>query len=318
MATDLRLRETIPDIAERLMETYAECLPIHHLDHGKLPARRATLRILDCLFEVLYPGFGDRQNLHMSNVVFHAGSLLTDLHDTLTTQISRALRVDRERRLGHPCDGIDEHGEPVDDDRVGQRRAVDFLERLPDIRRVLADDAQACLDGDPACTGLDEAVMAYPGLEAVTIFRVAHALHRLGVPLLPRIMTEHAHRSTGIDIHPAAVIGRSFFIDHGTGVVVGGTCVIGDHVKLYQGVTLGALSFPKDAAGALIRDTKRHPTIGDHVVIYANATVLGGATEVGEHSVVGSSVWLTESVPPYSMVTLEKPKLRIRGGQTPA
>ena len=173
---------------------------------------------------------------------------------------------------------------------------------------------QAAYDGDPACQSLDEVIFCYPGLDAVTVYRLAHELCELGVPLIPRMMTEWAHKETGIDIHPGAKIGHYFFIDHGTGVVIGETCEIGEHVKLYQGVTLGALSFPTDAEGNLIRGKKRHPTIEDRVVIYASATILGGDTVIGHDSVIGSSVWLTSSVEPYATVMMEKPRLRIRAG----
>ena len=179
---------------------------------------------------------------------------------------------------------------------------------------MLATDVQAAYDGDPACQSLDEVIFCYPGLDAVTVYRLAHELSDLGVPLIPRMMTEWAHKETGIDIHPGAKIGHYFFIDHGTGVVIGETCEIGEHVKLYQGVTLGALSFPTDAEGNLIRGKKRHPTIEDRVVIYASATILGGDTVIGHDSVIGSSVWVTSSVEPYATVTMEKPRLRIRAG----
>jgi serine O-acetyltransferase len=186
---------------------------------------------------------------------------------------------------------------------------------VPRVRALLELDLQAAYDGDPACKSLDEVIFCYPGLEAVTVYRLAHVLHELGVPLIPRMMTEWAHSRTGIDIHPGARIGKYFFIDHGTGVVVGETTVIGDWVKLYQGVTLGALSFPTDAEGKLVRGTKRHPTIEDRVVIYANATVLGGNTIIGHDSVIGSSVWITRSVVPYTTVILEKPRLHLQDGQ---
>ena len=193
--------------------------------------------------------------------------------------------------------------------------AITFLERIPDLRRLLATDVQAAYDGDPACQSLDEVIFCYPGLDAVTVYRLAHELHLLGVPLIPRMMTEWAHKQTGIDIHPGAQIGHHFFIDHGTGVVIGETCEIGEHVKIYQGVTLGALSFPTDTNGNLIRGKKRHPTIEDRVVIYASATILGGNTVIGHDSVIGSSVWLTGSVEPYTTVTMEKPRLRIRAAE---
>ena len=171
---------------------------------------------------------------------------------------------------------------------------------------------QAAYDGDPAVRNLDEVIFCYPGLEAVTIYRLAHVLYELQIPFIPRMMTELAHSRTGIDIHPGAKIGQYFFIDHGTGVVIGETCEIGDHVKLYQGVTLGALSFATDGDGNLVRGTKRHPTIEDRVVVYANATILGGATVIGHDCVIGSNVWMTRSVDPRTTVVLERPKLRIR------
>ena len=178
-------------------------------------------------------------------------------------------------------------------------------------------DVKAAYDGDPACKSLDEVIFCYPGLEAVSVYRLAHLLHKLEVPLIPRMMTEWAHTRTGIDIHPGATIGRYFFIDHGTGVVIGETTEIGDWVKLYQGVTLGARSFATDVDGNLVRGIKRHPTIEDHVVIYANATILGGGTVIGHDSIIGSNVWLTRSVVPGSIVAMESPKLRI-GGDDPS
>ena len=184
--------------------------------------------------------------------------------------------------------------------------------RLPAIRKSLLTDVEAAFLGDPACKNFDEVILCYPGLNAVTIYRLAHELYKLDVPFLPRMMTEWAHGETGVDIHPGATIGDHFFIDHGTGVVIGETCQIGQHVKIYQGVTLGALSFLQDEAGQLIRSSKRHPTIEDRVVIYANATVLGGDTTIGYDSVIGSSVWLTYSVEPQTTVTMENPNLRLR------
>ena len=173
-------------------------------------------------------------------------------------------------------------------------------------------DLKAAYVGDPACKNYDEVILCYPGLLAITIYRLAHELHLLNVPFLPRMMSEWVHGETGVDIHPGAKIGEHFFIDHGTGVVVGETCIIGEHVKIYQGVTLGAISFPEDKMGQLVRDAKRHPTIEDNVVIYANATVLGGETVVGHGSIIGSSVWLTSSVEPGTTVIMEKPKLRLQ------
>jgi len=245
----------------------------------------------------------------LANITYHVGDVVDRIHDKLSAQIARALmhedRVTNDARED-PC--LDEYAYQV----RGQEIAIEFLERLPAIRDVLATDVQAAYDGDPACRNLDEVIFCYPGLEAVTVFRLAHELQQLEVPFIPRMMSEWAHQQTGIDIHPGATVGRHFFIDHGTGVVIGETCRIGDHVKLYQGVTLGALSFDTDTDGKLVRGQKRHPTIEDHVVIYANATVLGGQTTIGHHSVIGSSVWLTRSIDPNTTVLLEKPKLRMR------
>ena len=182
-----------------------------------------------------------------------------------------------------------------------------FLAALPEVRRLVDTDVQAAYDGDPAATSRMEVVMAYPGLYAVTIHRLAHVLYKLKVPIIPRVMSELAHSKTGIDIHPGATIGERFFIDHGTGVVIGETTIIGRNVRLYQGVTLGGLSFDKDANGALVKGLKRHPNIEDNVVIYANATILGGDTTIGHDSEIGGNVWIKESVPPYSRVYNKPP-----------
>ncbi|MBO6121481.1 MAG: serine acetyltransferase [Kiritimatiellae bacterium] len=183
----------------------------------------------------------------------------------------------------------------------------DFVAALPEVRRLVETDVQAAYDGDPAATSRMEVVMAYPGLYAVTIHRLAHVLYKLKVPIIPRVMSELAHSKTGIDIHPGATIGERFFIDHGTGVVIGETTVIGRNVRLYQGVTLGGLSFDKDASGALVKGLKRHPNIEDNVVIYANATILGGDTTIGHDSEIGGNVWIKESVPPNSRVYNKPP-----------
>jgi serine O-acetyltransferase len=305
MATDIRLKESLPALTERIVETYEECGALHHLGHSPLPSYREVVEILSDLREILYPGYGRRQNLHMGNVGYHVGDLIDSLHDRLSTQIARALR--------HDCKARDLEN---DFEADAQLAAIRLLESIPELRKVLAEDAQAAFEGDPAARGLDEILFCYPGVAAVTVFRIAHELYLAGVPLIPRMMTEYAHAKTGIDIHPGATIGPRFFIDHGTGVVIGETTRIGEGVKVYQGVTLGALSFPRDeTTGELVRGTKRHPTIEDEVVIYANATILGGKTVIGHHSVVGSSAWITRSIAPHTVVTIEDPRLRIRGGE---
>jgi serine O-acetyltransferase len=295
------LKEGLHEITEAIVATYTECNHINHLGHRPLPSREAVIEVLGDLVEILFPGFARRQNLHMGNVEYHVGDLIDGLHDKLTLQIARAMRHDYDPQAG-----------PLDFEALAQQKTIELLRKLPDLRYMLEQDAESAFLGDPAAKSHHEIVFCYPGLDAITVYRIAHELLLLGVPLIPRMMTEHAHSKTGIDIHPGARIGPGFFIDHGTGVVIGETCDIGRNVKLYQGVTLGALSFPRDAAGNIIRGMKRHPTLEDDVVVYANATILGGDTTIGHHAVVGSSVWLTHGVEPYTVVTLEKPSLRIK------
>ena len=311
MASDFRLKEQLPQLTTRIVQTYRQLKGISHLGHCPLPNYEEIIACLEDLKDILYPGFRRREGLHIGNVTYHVGDLIDGLHDKLTRQIARALQhEDRVTNNVATCE------DAVDYEAKGQAMAIEFLERIPRLREVLATDVQSAFDGDPACKSADEVVFCYPGLDAITVFRIAHELYDLGVPFIPRMMTEWAHRQTGIDIHPGATIGPHFFIDHGTGVVIGQTCEIGAHVKLYQGVTLGALSFATDTDGNLVRGHKRHPTLEDRVVIYANATVLGGKTIVGHDSVIGSSVWLTHSVEPHTTVIMEKPKLRIRA-ETP-
>ncbi|HYO23594.1 MAG TPA: serine acetyltransferase [Lacipirellulaceae bacterium] len=307
MATDFRLKNQLPDITDRIVRTYDEVGRINHLDHCPLPRYDEVIAAIHELTEIIYPGFRRREGLHHGNVSYYVGELVDRLHDRLTTQIGRALRHDAG--AGRECTTREDY------EALGQAKTLQFLDQLPELRSTLATDVQAAFDGDPACKTPDEVIFCYPGLEAITVYRLAHLLHELGIPFIPRMMTEWAHSRTGIDIHPGATIGEYFFIDHGTGVVIGETCEIGRHVKLYQGVTLGALSFPTDSDGQLVRGAKRHPTLEDGVVIYANATILGGRTVVGRDSVIGSNVWLTSSVAPRTTVLLEKPNLRMRNDQ---
>jgi serine O-acetyltransferase len=285
---------TVARAAAALVRTYDTTdPPAHNLDvAGRLPSPERTIAVLRQLVEVLYPGIHGNPHLTRTNVAVHIGALLDDIASELVEQATVALHWSCPRG-GSSCETCE----------AAARKAVDgFLKTLPRVRRLLALDIRAAYEGDPAARSFQEIMLAYPGLQAVTTYRLAHELHRLGVPLLARIMTEHAHRETGIDIHPGAVIGKSFFIDHGTGVVVGETTTIGRNVKIYQGVTLGALSIPRDERGNVIRGKKRHPTIEDDVVIYAGATILGGDTVIGRGSVVGGNTWVIHSVPPRSRV----------------
>ncbi|MDY0058213.1 MAG: serine O-acetyltransferase EpsC [Myxococcota bacterium] len=255
-----------------------------------LPSRQAVLEVLEALRCVLFPGYFGHSAITMENMAFHVGARLDRLVPTLEEQIRRGLCFACVR------DGVCQ-------DCTGRAAALSrsFIARLPEIQRLLATDVRAAYEGDPAAISEDETIICYPGLQAITNHRLAHELYRLGVPLIPRIINEYAHSQTGIDIHPGATIGRAFFIDHGTGVVIGETSVIGDRVRVYQGVTLGAKSFPLDAQGRPIKGVKRHPHVEDDVVIYSGATILGTVT-IGRGSVIGGNVWLTHSVPPGSRV----------------
>ncbi|MCU0706019.1 MAG: serine acetyltransferase [Fimbriiglobus sp.] len=309
MSADLRLNGTdLAAVTDQLVRSYGACGMLHHLGREPLPSRAAVADMVADLAEILFPGYGKRKDLTEANIGFYIGGLIDALHGKLTEQIARALRHDRCR------DDADFHH--CDSEAAG--KALDLLRRLPHIRATLEADVQAAYAGDPAAKSHHEIVFSYPGFEAVAVFRIAHELHRLRVPYIPRMMTELAHSKTGIDIHPGATIGPGFFIDHGTGVVIGETCEIGQRVKLYQGVTLGALSFDRDENGELVHGSyKRHPTLRDNVVVYANATILGGRTEVGEGAVIGSNVWITKSVAPYAVVVLDAPPTKVKGGPTP-
>src|SRR5262245_4164407 len=303
MATDFRLKDQLPKLTQRIVQTYDEVGKINHLGHCPLPNYDEIIAATNDLKEIIFPGFRRREGLHRGNVAYYVGDLVDRLHDRFTQQIGRALRHEA---------GVTDCDTDQDYEALGQAKTMLFLERLPEIRQTLATDVQAAYDGDPACKSLDEVIFCYPGLEAITVYRLAHVLYELDIPFIPRMMTEWAHSRTGIDIHPGAKIGRHFFIDHGTGVVIGETTDIGEHVKLYQGVTLGALSFKTDDTGNLVRGHKRHPTLEDRVVVYASATILGGNTVIGHDAVIGSSVWLTHSVTPHATVVMETPRLKMR------
>ncbi len=262
-------------------------------DH--LPDPHTARHLIERLRGILFPGLHGHRD-------FDAGSLAPKLQREL---------ADFSTDLQHQVEGAFVHwGDGAACSHAEQATAA-ILESLPEIRDLLSLDVQAAHDGDPAARHIDEVVLCYPGVRALTTHRFAHALVEIGVPLLPRIMQEHAHSDTGIDIHPAATIGRSFFIDHGTGVVIGETTMIGDQCKVYQGVTLGARSFERDERGALKRGVKRHPTLGDHVTVYAGATILGGDTIIGDHCVIAGGVFLSKSVPAGHIVCGPRPDIRL-------
>jgi serine O-acetyltransferase len=310
-------------LTDRMLDSYCDLEIVGHLDRCPLPGIDALVEITRELRQLLFPGFHQRRSLRECDAVDFVATRLASVHERLTEQIACTLCYADEARLvaaaddsrtGHTSADLASECDAPELDVVTQTETIvhDFLLALPRIRQLLATDVQAAYDGDPAAQNADEIICCYPGLEAVLHYRLAHELYLLGVPLIPRMMTEWTHSRTGIDIHPAARIGPGFFIDHGTGVVIGQTCEIADHVRIYQGVTLGALSFDQDADGNLVRGQKRHPTIERKVVIYANATILGGGTVVGAHSVIGAGVSVTRSVPANTVVTIEKPSLRFR------
>jgi len=306
-AAHLHLDRLEPAI-DRITESILADPRTHHISTAYLPHRHAVLEVLDRIVWLLYPGFVGPRNLSTATLREHVATIVADVARDLGEQVSGALRY--ERHVEHLSPDFAESRAECDE--RAREVVTEFLARLPEVRRLLSLDVQAAYDGDPAAEHTDETIFSYPGLRALTVHRVAHELHRLGVPLVPRIMSEHAHSVTGIDIHPGAKVGESFFIDHGTGVVIGATAVIGAHCKIYQGVTLGAKSFPKDERGRLRRDTKRHPTLEDHVTVYAGATILGGDTVIGAGSVVNGGVFLTNSVPPGTIVRAPKVDVRTR------
>jgi serine O-acetyltransferase len=286
-----------------LLESYLSDERARRISHRYLPSREAIVEILESVLDLMYPGFFGRRDLNDDNLAAHIAQAVATLAPKIEQEMEHCLCYGRERDASRS-----QFGECAP--RAHELTQV-FLRRLPEIRSLLVRDVQAAFDGDPAASNLDEVILAYPGLLAVSVYRIAHALYDLGVPMMARIMTEWAHSKTGCDIHPGAKIGPAFFIDHATGVVIGETTEIGEGVKLYQGVTLGALSFPRDASGHIIRGKKRHPTVEKGSTLYANATVLGGQTTVGAGSVIGGSVFLTHSVPPRSRVSLKEPELRV-------
>ena len=291
-------RDEVPAIVDELVASCSKGGCFDHVSAEPIPYRESIIDILHRLALILYPGYFIRTRLDSINLEYYLGQQVIALYEILSEQVILAIRHDCIRH-NQPC----VHCEPL-----GHQLTVEFLRKLPQLRGLLAKDIRAALEGDPAARSYDEIIFSYPGIRAITIYRIAHELYHQKIPLLPRIMTEYAHGRTGIDIHPGAHIGESFFIDHGTGVVIGETCTIGNRVRIYQGVTLGALSLSK-AECKRLRSKKRHPSIEDDAIIYANATILGGDTVVGARSVIGGNVWLTHSVPPDTEVFIQKQDL---------
>jgi serine O-acetyltransferase len=295
-------RKEIPMLVQELVRTCYQEDSFAHISPEPLPSLDCTIDIIERARRILFPGYFIRSRVDDLNLEYYLGEEETSFFQILSEQIMLCIRHEC-LRYNQSCSHCEEKG---------QETALEFLKALPRLRSMLSKDVRAALEGDPAAHSTDEIIFSYPGLFAVTVYRLAHQLSRQAIPLMPRIMTEYAHGKTGIDIHPGAKIGESFFIDHGTGVVIGETTDIGNQVRIYQGVTLGALSVPKGATEKL-REQKRHPTIEDEVIIYSGATILGGQTVIGARSVIGGNVWITESIPQDTQVFLKRPELVFRG-----
>jgi serine O-acetyltransferase len=298
------LNQLLPGIIGNLVGSIRTQPAMTHLDRVLLPNRDVVIEIVKRLRELTFPGYFGKQGLTRDSVQFRVGELTLEITDMLYEQVQRCLRY--KKRIP---DGANDE-ECRECDQAAAEAVHAFLARIPAIRTLLADDVQAAYGSDPAAKGTDETIFCYPGLFAIFVQRLAHELYMMNIPLLPRIMTEYAHSLTGIDIHPGAALGRSFFIDHGTGVVIGETCHIGNNVKIYQGVTLGAMA--PDRFVEEFRTRKRHPTIEDDVIIYAGATILGGDTVIGKGALIGGNVFITASVPAFYRVTADPPKLKYR------
>ncbi|ARN56109.1 serine O-acetyltransferase EpsC [Sedimentisphaera salicampi] len=291
------------EMVKKIVDSCLDNRAVNFCENKNLPHRREIELCLADILEVLFPGYSGRYSIRSDNIEYVIGGLLCSIKEKLSRQTLLALKYQCPHEPEDICQQC----------VSASKKAVDdFIEKIPSIREVLKTDIEAAYEGDPAAQTKEEIVISYPGLRCIAVHRVAHEFYKAGVPLIPRIMSENAHQVTGIDIHPGADIGNYFFIDHGTGVVIGETAVIGEHVKIYQGVTLGALSFKKDSEGNIIKGGKRHPTIEDNVTIYAEATILGDVV-IGEGSVIAGNTWVKESVEPGQTVMSVNPELVIRG-----
>lgn len=296
--TSRNYRQDLSSIAENIIDSCEDSDCFLHADFEPIPSVDRAVKIINLLKEILFPGYFSTGNLTPVNLKYSMGQSVSVLFDLLSKQISSSIRHDCIR-YDQPCHDCSEKGEWA---------ALELMRDIPSLRSRLSMDVRATFDGDPAARSFDEIIFSYPGIQAITVYRIAHRLYELEIPILPRTMSEQAHSSTGIDIHPGATIGDRFVIDHGTGIVIGETTVIGNNVRIYQGVTLGAHSLPANA-GSRLKDVRRHPTIEDDVIIYAGATILGGDTTIGKRSVIGGNVWLTESIPADTRVVMKNPEL---------
>ena len=291
------IEQRIEQVVDSILSDYGQGRDIDRIELRQYPDKAVITDIIEKLLRIVYPGFYREKSFRMYNAKHHLSMLIEDV----------MYNLNREIRLVFQNEGMENAEENAEE--KAQEVCLAFFDEIPRIRALVQTDVQAAYDGDPAATSKDEVIFCYPGLFAITVYRLAHVLYALGVPMIPRIMSEHAHGITGIDIHPGATVGDYFFIDHGTGIVIGETTVIGSHVKIYQGVTLGALT---TRGGQSLRGKKRHPTIEDNVTIYAGASVLGGETVIGRDCVIGSNAFITASVPPCTTVSMKTQELQYK------
>ncbi len=290
-----QFEQKIDSVVDLILEDYRGHRDIDQMDIFRHPDRDVVVELIGKLRRIIFPGYFRDKNYHIYNAKHNLSMLIEDVMFNLSSQIGLILQGS----------GM----EPQEAQQKAQELCVAFFQKIPQVRAMVDTDLQAAYDGDPAATGKDEVIFSYPGLFAITVYRLAHVLYELKVPMIPRMMTEHAHSLTGIDIHPGATVGKFFFIDHGTGIVIGETTVIGDNVKIYQGVTLGALS---TRGGQSLRGKRRHPTIEDNVTIYAGASILGGETVIGHDCVIGSNAFITRSIAPGTTVSIKNQELQFK------
>ena len=293
------IEQKIEALVDKLLLDYQRGRDIDRLDHFQHPDKEVIVDMTGKLLRILYPGYSHDKTYRIYNAKHNLSMLIEDVTYHLIQQISQVMLPTMPKAEVQAC---------------AERISIAFIQQLPQVRALVQTDVDAAFAGDPAASSTDEIIFCYPGLYAISVYRLAHVLYELQVPMIPRIMTEYAHSVTGIDIHPGASIGAYFFIDHGTGIVIGQTTVIGSKVKIYQGVTLGGLS---TRGGQGLRDVKRHPTIEDNVTIYANASILGGATVIGHDSVIGANAFITESIPPCTTVTNQDQHLNLKARRCP-
>lgn len=293
-----QLEEKIQAVVEDILRDYQQGRDIDRQDPFRQPDKDVIIDMLGKLRRIVFPGYSTEKSYRIYNVHHNLSMLIEDVMYHLTEQLALVYRS---------------VGEEQAEEMAGDT-ALAFIEKIPQVRALVQTDLQAAYDGDPAAYSKDEIIFSYPGLYAITVYRLAHVLYTMGVPLIPRIMTEHAHSITGIDIHPGATIGRNFFIDHGTGIVIGETTIIGENVKIYQGVTLGGLS---TRGGQSLKGKRRHPTIEDNVTIYAGASILGGETTIGRECVIGANAFITSSVPPCTTVSTKDQQLTFKSRNCP-